>query len=179
MFENPFKIPRGTLGSQQLLDTASSFASMLTAPVIAEFGEFGLASATPANPGDKIARFQTDRAQQNAGKSVGAASTAETKASIKRLVQARRTTAQIGENILEDSGDAGLLEAWRSACRVEKQKSKPDDVQPPPPPRRNLNTRRKGYRAEKFQYNSRRTCIMRKFFRIIISRTASLEIKGV
>jgi hypothetical protein len=131
-FENSFKLPRGTLGSQQLLDTANSFAAMLTAPVIAKFGEFGLASATPANLNDKIAAFQTARAQQNAGKSGGVASTAETKASIKRLMQARRTTAQIGENILEDSGDAGLLEAWRSACRVEKQKSKPDDEPPSP-----------------------------------------------
>ncbi|HEY0051388.1 MAG TPA: hypothetical protein VGB68_18980 [Pyrinomonadaceae bacterium] len=133
-FENTFKLPRGTLGSQQLLDTASSFAAMLTAPLIARFGEFGLASATPANLNDKIAAFQTARAQQNAGKSVGVASTAETKASIKRLMQARRTTAQIGENILEDSGDAGLLEAWRSACRIERHKTKPAENPPPQPP---------------------------------------------
>ena len=106
---------------------------MLTAPVIAKFGEFGLTSATPANLSDKIAAFQTARAQQNAGKSSGVASTAETRASIKRLMQTRRTTAQIGENILEDSGDAGLLEAWRSACRVEKQKTKPGDEPPQPP----------------------------------------------
>ena len=33
-FENTFKLPRGTLSGQQLLDTASSFAAMLTAPVI-------------------------------------------------------------------------------------------------------------------------------------------------
>lgn len=132
-FENTFKVPRGTMSEQQLLDTANSFAAMLTAPVIAKFGEFGLTSATPANLTDKIAALQTARAQQNAGKSSGVASTAETKASIKRLMQARRTTAQIGENILEDSGDAGLLEAWRSACRVEKQKTKPDDAPPQPP----------------------------------------------
>ncbi|HEX8247225.1 MAG TPA: hypothetical protein VF599_03495 [Pyrinomonadaceae bacterium] len=58
---------------------------------------------------------------------------AETKASIKRLMQTRRTVAQIGENILEDSDDAGLLEAWRSACRVEKHKTKPDDEPSEPP----------------------------------------------
>jgi hypothetical protein len=123
-FDNKFKTRRGTLGSQELLDVARAFANDLTPAVADKFSEYGAASVKAENFTDKIAAFESARTQQNAGKSGSVAATAQTKAAIGRLKKTRRTTAQIGENILEELGDAALLAAWRSACHVEKRKKK-------------------------------------------------------
>ena len=123
-FDNKFKTRRGTLGNQELLDVARAFSNDLTPAVVNKFGEYGAASVKPENFSDKISAFEAARTQQNAGKSGSIAATAQTKAAIARLKKTRRTTAQIGENILEELGDAALIAAWRSACHVETRRKK-------------------------------------------------------
>ena len=123
-FDNTFKIPRGSLSGPQLLDSARAFAGNLTPALVTKFGEFGAGSVKPANFNTKIDAYEAARTQQNAGKSGSVAATAEVKAAIKRLRTARRTVAQIGENILEETGDAGLLAAWKSTCRIEARRKK-------------------------------------------------------
>lgn len=121
-FDNTFKIPRGSLSGPQLLDSARSFANDLTPALVAKFGEFGAGSVKPDNFNTKITTYETARTHQNTGKTGSVAATAETRAASARLKKNRRTVAQIGENILEESDDAGLLAAWKSACHVEKRR---------------------------------------------------------
>lgn len=132
-FDNKFKIKRGTLSGQELLDAARAFVTDLTAPILDKFEEYGAASVKADNFNDKITAFEAARTQQNAGKSSGVAATAQVKAAIKRLKKSRRTIAQIGENILEESGNEALLAAWRSACRVERQNPAPKTALPTAP----------------------------------------------
>jgi hypothetical protein len=130
-FDNKFKVARGKMSSQELLDTALAFKNDLTPAAVAKFGEFGLLSATPTNLQNKIDAYEGARAQQNAGKGSGVAATAETRAAVKRLKANRRTLKTIGENILEENGDAGLIAEWKSACRIEKSAPKPKTVTSP------------------------------------------------
>jgi hypothetical protein len=132
-FNNTFKIPLGSLSGQQLLDTANGFKNDLTAAAIAKFGEYGFTAAKPVNIQNKVDDFEAARVQQNTGKGGGVAATAETKAAIKRLKANRRTLKTIGENILEENGDAGLIAEWKSACKIEKSASKPPAAPPAPP----------------------------------------------
>lgn len=126
-FDNKFKIARGSLSSQELLDIALAFKNDLTPAAVAKFGEFALLGATPANVQAKIDAFEDARAQQNAGKGGGVAATAETRAAMKRLKANRRILKTIGENILEAHGDAGLIAEWKSACKIEKSAPKKQD----------------------------------------------------
>lgn len=131
-FDNTFKIRRGTLSEQEILDYARAFADDLTAPTAAKFSDSGAPSVNAANYNANIAAFETARTQQNTGKSGGVAATAATKAASKRLMQNRRKLALIGTNIIEELDDAALLAEWKSACRVEKRKS-PAPQTPPTP----------------------------------------------
>lgn len=132
-FNNTFKIRRGTLGEQEILDAARAFADDLVAPVAARFGAFGAASVKASNFTARLAAYETARAQQSSGRSSGVAATAQTKAASAEIKKTRRTIAKIGENIIDESGDEALLAEWRSACRVEKRKrNDPDDAPPAP-----------------------------------------------
>ena len=128
-FNNTFIMRRGFYGSQELLDTARAFKDDLTTTVIAKFDEFALAAATPANIQAKIDASETARTQQNEGKGGTVASTAEVKAAIKRIRANRMSLKEIGENILDELGDEGLIGEWKSACKIEKR-----GTTPPTPP---------------------------------------------
>jgi hypothetical protein len=130
-FENIFKIPKGSLSNQELLDVALSFRNDLTPAAVGKFSQYGFTAATPANLDAKISAFQTGRAQQNTGKGSGVAATAATRAASKRLKANRRTLRDIGANILEEHGDAGLIAEWKSACRIERPKPAPKPETPP------------------------------------------------
>lgn len=132
-FNNTFVMRRGGYGSQELLDTALAFKGDLTAENVAEFEEFALASATPANVQAKIDAFSAARTEQNAGQGGTVASTAEVKAAIKRLRANRLSLKEIGENILDEHGDAGLIGEWKSVCKIEKRNKN----EPPPTPSNN------------------------------------------
>lgn len=133
-FDNRFVLPEGSLSSQQLLDTAGGFKNDLTAAAAAKFAEFGFTAATAVNIDAKVNAFQAGRGEQTSGKSDGVAATAETKAAIKRLKANRRTLKEVGENILEEHGDAGLIAEWNSACKIAKKKKTDDEDEPPAPP---------------------------------------------
>lgn len=120
-FDNTFKMRSNTYGNQELLDTARAFKDDLTAENAAKFTEFGRPSATPANVQTKIDAFEASRTQQNEGKGGTVASTAEVKAAIKRIRANRLSLKEIGENILDEIGDAGLIAEWKSACKIEKR----------------------------------------------------------
>jgi len=128
-FDNKFKIKAGSLNSQQLLDAGRAFHNDLTPAAIAKFVEYGF-TPSPAGIVSKIDAFEAGRAQQNAGKGGGIAATAETRAAVKRLKANRRLLAEIGKNLIEEAGDAGLLAEWKSACRIERRATRPAD--PPP-----------------------------------------------
>ena len=130
-FNNTFIMRRGFYGSQELLDTARAFKEDLTTAVIAKFDDFALPSATPVNIQAKIDASEAARTQQNEGKGDTVASTAEVKAAIKRLRANRMSLKEIGENILDELGDEGLIGEWKAACKIEKRaKNEP----PPTPP---------------------------------------------
>ena len=129
-FNNTFVMSNRGYGSQELLDTARAFKDDLTAENVAEFEEFALASATPANVQTKIDACATARTEQNTGQGGTIASTAEVKAAIKRLRANRLSLKDIGENILNAHGDEGLIAEWKSACKIEKRNKK----EPPPTP---------------------------------------------
>lgn len=130
-FNNTFIIRRGFYGSQELLDTARAFKDDLTTAAIAKFNEFALAAATPANLQAKIDASEAARTEQNEGKGGTVASTAEVKAAIKRIRANRLGLKEIGENIVEETGDAGLIAEWQSACKIEKRSK---NESPPTPP---------------------------------------------
>jgi len=132
-FDNKFTLRRGRFNSQELLDTARAFQTDLTTANVAKFREYGFTAATPANVESKINDFEAGRAQQNTGKGGGVAATAETRAAIKRLKANRRTLKTIGENILEENGDAGLIAEWKSACKIEHPAPKKAVTSPPTP----------------------------------------------
>jgi hypothetical protein len=124
-FNNTFKIKRGYLSSQYLLDLGRGFKTELTPPAVAaQFVEYGYLSATPANIQTKIDNLEAARAEQNTGAGSGIAATAETKAAVKRLMKNRRILKTIGENILEENGDAGLIAEWKSVCRIARREKK-------------------------------------------------------
>jgi hypothetical protein len=123
-FDNVFKIRRGTLSTQELLDAARAFAENLTAPVAQKFADLSLLTATAANVNTKIDVLEAAGTHQNQGRASGVAATATTRAAIKRLKKNRRTAAQIGENIIEADDDAGLLAEWESACRIARREKK-------------------------------------------------------
>ncbi len=132
-FNNEFKLPRGALSTQQLVATTRAFINKLTEPIIEKFGEYGVSVITIENLTEKLNAYEAGHTRQNAGKGAGVAATAETKATIKRLRQTRRTTAKIGDNILEELGDEGLQAEWKSVCRVRKTgSSKPGTPDTPP-----------------------------------------------
>ena len=128
-FDNKFTLRRGKFNSQELLDTARAFKFDLTAAA-AKFADYGFVAATPLNMQNKIDAFEAGSAQQNAGKGGTIAATAETRAAIKRLKVNRRTLKTIGENILDDHGDAGLKAEWKSACKIDKHRSTPTPTPP-------------------------------------------------
>lgn len=130
-FDNTFIMRSNTYGAQELLDTARAFKDDLTTANVAKFDDFALPSATPANIQAKIDAFEAARTQQNSGKGGGIASTAETKAAIKRIRANRVSLKEIGENILDAIGDAGLIAEWKAASRIEKRS--PNDPPPTPP----------------------------------------------
>lgn len=130
-FNNTFVMSNRGYGSQELLDTAQAFKDDLTPETAAEFDEFALASATPANVQTKIDACSAARTEQNTGQGGTIASTAEVKAAIKRIRANRMSLKEIGENILDELGDAGLIAEWKAACKIEKRaKNEP----PPTPP---------------------------------------------
>lgn len=108
------------MNSAELLDTARGFVALLTQDNAQKMSDFGSATVNAANMTAKIENFEAGRSHQNAGRGAGVAATAETKETMKRLRSTRSTTAKIGTNILEESGDAGLLGEWKSVCKVEK-----------------------------------------------------------
>jgi hypothetical protein len=128
-FDNVFKLPGGSLSSQELIDAANAFKKDMDAAAKAKFAAYGF-SVTDIKFQQRIDAFEAARAQQSAGKSGGVAATAETKAAITRLKANRRTLKQVGENITEENGDAGLIAEWQSACKLPK----PGDPAPPTPP---------------------------------------------
>lgn len=130
-FDNSFILRSGKFNSQELLDTAHGFKNDLTPAAVAKFDEYAFAAATPVNVQTKIDSFEVARARQNTGKGGGVAATAETRAAMKRLKANRRTLKTIGENILEDAGDAGLIAEWKSACKIERNAPKPKITSPP------------------------------------------------
>ncbi|CAN5486027.1 hypothetical protein BH10ACI1_BH10ACI1_33770 [soil metagenome] len=133
-FDNKFKVRRGTLSGQEILDAGRAFAADLTAPTVAKFADYALAAANPTTLNAKIDAFETARAQQNTGKSGSVAATATTRAAIGRIKKTRRTVAKIGENIIEETNDAGLVAEWKSACRIERRAKKTTGTPTPPTP---------------------------------------------
>ena len=131
-FDNLFKIPRGSLSGQQLLDTANAFIGDLTPAVVTKFNDYGIAGDIPTNLTNKVNAFEAARTQQNAGRGSGVAATAQTRAAITSLKKNRRTLKTIVENMLEENGDAGLIAEWKSACKVETPKP-PTPSTPPNP----------------------------------------------
>ena len=131
-FDNIFKIPRGSFNSQVLLETARGFIDDLTPAAVAKFADYGYASVTPANLQGKIDAVLAGSTQQNEGRSGGVAATANEKAVITRLKSNRRILKTIGENITEETGDAGLVAEWKSACKLEKPKPTPTPTPPTP-----------------------------------------------
>jgi len=132
-FNNTFIMRRGFYGSQELLDTARAFKDDLTTANVAKFDDFALPSANPANIQAKIDASEAARTEQNEGKGGTIASTAEVKAAIKRLRANRMSLKEIGENILDELGDAGLIAEWDSASKIEKR----NPSEPPPTPPNN------------------------------------------
>lgn len=132
-FDNKFILQRGTLSSQQLLDTARGYKNDFVPATVAKFVDYGVMDA--ANRIDtKISVFETARIQQNSGKSGGVAATAQTKAAIRNLRKTRRSLKIIGANILEEAGDEARLAAWHSACHVARSKPVPKPAAPPVTP---------------------------------------------
>lgn len=132
-FDNVFKIPKGSFSSQVLIETAQAFKENLTPAAVAKFGEYGYTSVTPANIQDKIDAVLAGSAQQNTGRSGGVAATAEEKAVMKRFKENRRILKTIGENLCDETGDAGLIAEWKAACKVEKKKPTSEPPAPPTP----------------------------------------------
>lgn len=132
-FDNQFKLPVAGFSAQRLLDTARSYIESLTAPIVVKFGEYGATSVTPENIQLKIDQIGEASVQQNTGRNESIGATAGTKAAISRLKTNRRLLKSIGENIIGEIGDAGLLAEWKSACRLERKKSK-GDAEPTPAP---------------------------------------------
>lgn len=132
-FDNVFKLPSGSLSSQELIDAANAFKKDMDAAAEAKFAGYGF-SVTDIKFQQKIDAFEAARAQQSAGKSGGVAATAETKAAITRLKANRRTLKQVGENITEENGDAGLIAEWQSACKLPKSGEPPKPPETPPTP---------------------------------------------
>lgn len=130
-FDNKFKLERGSLNNQELLDTARAFQGDVL-PVEAKFADYGVTSAaTKLQTG--INSFEAGQTQQNTGKGGGVAATAQTRANVKSLKKNRRTLKTIVANLLEEAGEVALLEEWKSACRVEKAAKKDKGTTPPAP----------------------------------------------
>lgn len=132
-FDNKFKIPRGNLSGQQVIDTANAFANDFTPSVVTKFNDYGMSGAIPTILTTKVGTFESARTQQNSGKGSGVAATAQTKAAIANLKKNRRTQKVIVLNMLEENGDAGLIAEWKSACKIEKHKPTPEPPTPPNP----------------------------------------------
>lgn len=132
-FNNTFIVRHGNYGIQELLDVARSFLNDLTPAVASKFTEYGFPSATTANLQARIDVIEAARVQQNTGKGSGIASTAETKAAVRRLRANRAMLKEVGENIVEETGDAGLVAEWRAACKIEKRASGEGNEENPPP----------------------------------------------
>lgn len=128
-FDNKFKLPRGGLSGEALLETAQAFATDLP-PVADKFAEYAVTGTPVDKLNDFITAFEAARTQQNTGKGGGVAATAQTRATMKNLKKTRRTLKMVVTNILEDLGDAGLLAEWKSASRVERAAKKKTDEPP-------------------------------------------------
>ena len=132
-FDNRFRVRRGTLSGQEMLDIARAFALDLTEPVAQKFADFGRVSATATNLNAAADAYEAARTQQNEGKGGSVAATAEEKAAIGRIRKNRQAMAVIGKNILEETGDAGLLAEWKAACKVERRRSSKNNPPENPP----------------------------------------------
>lgn len=130
-FDNTFKIPKGTLSNQEVLDTAQSFYNDMDTANSAIFNSFGINGAIATILQTKITAFEAAQTQQNSGKGSGVAATATEKSAIKKLKKNRRAQKNVVLNLLEDNGDAGLVAEWKSATKIEKRGTPPT---PPTPP---------------------------------------------
>ncbi|HQU81930.1 MAG TPA: hypothetical protein PKY59_02325 [Pyrinomonadaceae bacterium] len=130
-FDNKFKIPKGTLSNQEVLDTALAFQNDMDTANSAKFNDFGINGAIATILQTKITAFESARTQQNSGKGSGIAATAAEKAAIKNLKKNRRAQKTVVLNMLEDNGDAGLIAEWKSATKIEKRGTPPPPTTPP------------------------------------------------
>lgn len=132
-FDNIFRLPKESFSNAILLETARSYIEDLTPEAVAKFAEYGFTSVTPANIQTKIDAVLAGSSQQNTGRSGGVAATADERAVMQRLKANRRTLKTIGANIVEETGDAGLVAEWNSACKLEKKKKTDEPPIPPTP----------------------------------------------
>ncbi|MGI8786687.1 MAG: hypothetical protein ACR2HG_02850 [Pyrinomonadaceae bacterium] len=80
-FDNKFKLKRGSMNNQELLDTARAYKGDAP-PVEAKFVQYGVTNAA-TKLGNAINAVEAVDTQQNTGKGGGVAATAQTKAIIK------------------------------------------------------------------------------------------------
>ena len=130
-FENVFKLPHGwDFSYQKTVEVAESFRDNLTGATLDKFVEFGINANIAALLQTGIDDYNAAVSEQGSGKSGGVAATAQTRATMTRLKNNRRTLKQIGINIY--FGDPVKTAAWKSACHVKKPDAPPAPAPPQP-----------------------------------------------
>lgn len=128
-FNDKYKLTEGTLSGQNLVELATAFRDDFVTDA-AKFAEYGLPATVSQTLTDKIAAYESARAEQNTGAGSGVAMTAQIRAVMKNLMQTRRMLRTIVANFYLDNPAKSA--EWKSACHVKKPDAPKNPVPPTP-----------------------------------------------
>lgn len=135
-FQNTFKLPRGGLSYQELIEHAESFIADAAA-YQAEFSLRGLTAQFFTDLATDVAEFKQITQQQADAKRTAVGSNAEIEAILKDALDVRADLNNAIKNHYRNNPQK--LAEWMTACHIERKKKK-DDAPPENNPPENVPT---------------------------------------